>query len=176
MRLATILLLLMVTLTAAAERIQPWPENPSYWQYKGKPVLLLGASDDDNLFQWPAGKLEPQLDKMHAAGANYVRNTMSDRRDRDWELYPFLRRPDGTYDLEQWNPEYWERFERFLKWTAERDIIVQIEVWDRFDYSREHWLTHPYNPKNNVNYTTATSKLKHAYKRHPGTNEQPFFF
>ena len=30
--------------------------------------------------------------------------------------------------------EYWQRFQNMLKWTAERKIIVQIEVWDRFDY------------------------------------------
>lgn len=36
-----------------AGRIQPWPENPRYWQYKGQPVLLLGGSKDDNLFQIP---------------------------------------------------------------------------------------------------------------------------
>ena len=33
--------------------------------------------------------------------------------------------------------------------TARRGIIVQIEVWDRFDYSRDNWEPHPYNPKNN---------------------------
>lgn len=32
--------------------IQPWPENPWYWSYRGEPVLLLGGTDDDNLFQW----------------------------------------------------------------------------------------------------------------------------
>ena len=32
-------------------RIKPYAENPSYWQYKGKPVLLLGGSVEDNLFQ-----------------------------------------------------------------------------------------------------------------------------
>ena len=25
------------------ERIKPWPENPYYWEYDGKPTLLLGA-------------------------------------------------------------------------------------------------------------------------------------
>ena len=25
------------------ERIRPFSENPFYWQYKGKPVLLLGG-------------------------------------------------------------------------------------------------------------------------------------
>lgn len=41
------------------KRIQPWVENPWFWQYKGKPVMLLGASGDDNLFQWPAKMLVP---------------------------------------------------------------------------------------------------------------------
>jgi len=74
---------------AAARDIQPWNENPWYWQYNGEPVLLLGASSDDNLFQWPAEMLVPHLDSMKNIGANYVRNTMSDRNDRGFELYPF---------------------------------------------------------------------------------------
>jgi len=157
-------------------RIQPWPGNPFYWQYKGGPVLLLGGSDDDNLFQWPADKLRPHLDAIRAAGGNYVRNTMSDRRDKGWELYPFLRLDNGKYDLQRWNPEYWARFEQFLQWTAERDIIVQIEVWDRFDYSQGNWTPHPYNPANNVNYTFEQSGFAPEYPLHPGQNKQPFFF
>jgi hypothetical protein len=156
--------------------IRPWTENPFYWQYQGEPVLLLGGSDDDNLFQWPGDKLRPQLDKLKAAGGNYVRNTMSDRRDGGWELYPFQQRADGKYDLDRWNPEYWRRFEQFLRWTSERDIIVQIEIWDRFDYSREHWPPHPYNPANNVNYTFGQSGFSAEYPEHPGQNRQPFFF
>jgi hypothetical protein len=137
---------------------------------------LLGASDDDNLFQWPSPDLERHLDAMKAVGANYVRNTMSDRRDKGFELYPFKRRDDGKYDLEQWNDAYWRRFDRFLAETAKRAIIVQIEVWDRFDYSRDNWPGHPYNPKNNVNYSPKQSTLAAVYPDHPGRNRQPFFF
>ncbi len=54
---------------AASDRIQPWPDNPRYWQFKGQPVLLLGGSQDDNLFQLP--HLQEHLDEMAAAGANY---------------------------------------------------------------------------------------------------------
>lgn len=157
-------------------RIQPWSENPSYWQYKGKPVLLLGASDDDNLFQWPLEKLGPQLDAMVASGANYIRNTMSDRHDRGWELYPFEKLDTGKYDLDHWNAAYWKRFEKLLHLTAERGIIVQIEVWDRFDYSTKYWPPHPYNPKNNINYSSEESGLAIDYPQHPGANQQPFFF
>jgi hypothetical protein len=31
--------------------IRPFSENLFYWEYNGKPVLLLGGSVDDNLFQ-----------------------------------------------------------------------------------------------------------------------------
>ncbi len=157
-----------------ADRIRPYAANPRYWQYKGKPVLLLGGSKDDNLFQIPG--LREHLDQMSKVGANYIRNTMSDRPDFGFEVYPFLKRADGKYDLEQWNPEYWRRFSEMLKLTYERGIVVQIEVWDRFDYSQARWPIHPYNPKNNVNYTAEQSGLKDAYPNHPGANDQPFFF
>lgn len=157
-----------------ADRIQPWSENPRYWQYKGRPVLLLGGSKDDNLFQIP--DLKEHLDEMAAVGANYIRNTMSDRPDKGFEVYPFAKRPDGKYDLEQWNDEYWRRFENMLRWTAERGIIVQIEVWDRFDYSTKNWEPHPYNPRNNVNYSYEQSGFAEHYPDHPGANRQPFFF
>ena len=170
--------LLYLTMQAllGSDQIQPWTDNPSYWQYKGEPILLVGGSDDDNLFQWPEDQLRQQLDLIAETGANYVRNTMSDRQDKGFELYPFLRLPSGKYDLNHWNPEYWERFSRFLEWTAARDIIVQIEVWDRFDYSRDHWPGHPYNPVNNVNYTEQDTGLAAEYPLHPGRNVQPFFF
>ncbi|MBF6629133.1 MAG: hypothetical protein ITG04_11605 [Proteiniphilum sp.] len=156
--------------------IQPWDKNPRFWQYEGKPVMLLGASDDDNLFQWPAEMLVPHLDNMKKIGANYVRNTMSDRRDKGFELYPFSENDDGRYDLNQWNEAYWKRFDFFLKETARRNIIVQIELWDRFDYSQKNWDANPYNPNNNINYNKKESGLKDAYPDHPGSNRQPFFF
>jgi len=159
---------------AAAGQIEPYEKNPYYWQYNGKPVLLLGASDDDNLFQWP--DIVPHLDKMKAAGANFIRNTMSDRRDKGFEIYPFKQLPDGKYDLDQWNEAYWDRFETMLRETHKRQIVVQIEVWDRFDYSMQNWPPHPYNPKNIINYTEAESGLAPEYPEHPGKNRQPFFF
>lgn len=175
-----ILILLAVMACAAAElptpnplRIQPWAENPYYWQYQGKSVLLLGGSKDDNLFQIP--DLEEHLDLLASVGGNYIRNTMSDRVDKGFEVYPFKQLPDGKYDLLQDNEEYWRRFSELLRLTYERDIIIQIEVWDRFDYSRDNWTPHPYNPKNNVNYTVEQSGLGTEYANHPGSDEQPFF-
>ena len=97
---------------AAEDAIQPDDENPRYWKYKGRRIVLLGGSDDDNLFQMP--DMEQHLDLLAACGGNYVRNTMSDRPDKGHEVYPFARNADGKYDLEQWNDEYWNRFLNFL--------------------------------------------------------------
>jgi len=168
------------TATAAAEnadRIKPWAEDPRYWQYKGQPVLLLGGTKDDSLFQIP--DLKEHLDLLAAVGGNYVRNTMSARLDKGFEVQAFRRLADGKYDLDEWNDEYWTRFENLLRWTHERDIIVQIEVWDRFDYTdargANHWQASPYRPEGNVNYTGAETGLADRYPDHPSRDKQPFF-
>lgn len=153
------------------DRIRPWSEDVRYWQYRGEPVLLIGGSREDNLFQIP--DLEQQLDLLASVGGNYIRNTMSDRDEGD--AYPYARLDDGRYDLDRWNDEYWERFESLLRLTHERDIIVQIEVWDRFDLSRDNWQRHPYRPANNINYTGEQTGLDDAYPEHPGRDLQPFY-
>ena len=33
--------------------IKPYLNNEYYWQYKGEPVVLLGGSSQDNIFQEP---------------------------------------------------------------------------------------------------------------------------
>jgi len=151
-------------------RIRIYPQNRAYWQYEGKTVLLLGGSAEDNLFQIP--NLNEHLDLLASVGGNYVRCTMSSRDEGN--VWPFAKE-GAMFDLTTWNPEYWARFERFLQLTAERDIIVQIEVWATFDYYRDPWSRNPFNPKNNVNYTAAESKLPTAVNSHPLALQNPFF-
>ena len=127
--------LLCAAVGADENRIRPSDEHPRYWQYNGKTVMLLGGSVKDSLFQIPY--LEAHLDEMKAVGANYIRNTMSDRKDRGFELWRAAQLPDGRYDLDQWNDAYWERFENMLKWTAETRNHRPDRSVDRFDYSRE---------------------------------------
>jgi hypothetical protein len=154
-----------------ADRIQPWRNNPRYWQYKGQPTMLLGGSKTDHFFL--LDDLREHVDEIHAAGANYVRNTMSQREGK--ELKPHKLLPDGKFDMDQWNEAYWQRFQNMLKWTAERDIIVQIEVWDRFDFSQKNWDSSPWNPKNNINYTFEQTGFAEEYPAAPSVDAQPFF-
>ena len=136
------------------DRIQIYKENPRYWQYKGEPILLIGGSVEDNLFQIP--NLKTHLERLKSVGGNYVRSTMSWVDEGD---VPPFKKVDDLYDLNQWNDEFWNRFRNFITWTHEMDIIVQIEVWATFNYYREPWAANPFNPKNNSNYTAEETGL-----------------
>jgi len=160
--------------SASEGRIDIYQANPAYWQYQGKPILLLGGSKDDNLFQIP--DLKEHLDLLQSVGGNYVRNTMSSRSDQGFEVQAFRQLADGKYDLDQWNDEYWRRFENLLTWAEQRDIIVQIEVWATFDYYRENWAAHPLNPKNNINYTAEETGLPLEVNSHPTQKGNNFFW
>ena len=152
--------------------IQIYQNNPRYWQYQGMPVLLLGGSDDDNLFQWTGVRLIDQLNLLKSLGGNYVRCTMSSRDEGN--VWPF-EQMNGKFNLNQWNNEYWQRFENFLKLTRERDIIVQVEIWATYDFYREIWQRHPFNPKNNINYTAEQTGLSERVDHRPGYSENVFF-
>lgn len=69
----------MVDIKDSNGDIKPYKNNPWYWEYKGSPILLRGASDSHNLFQWTGKQLTDHLDLLLSIGGNFVRNTMSDR-------------------------------------------------------------------------------------------------
>ncbi|MFC1717642.1 hypothetical protein ACFL6S_28530 [Candidatus Poribacteria bacterium] len=154
-----------------SDRIQPYKANPTYWQYKGEPVLLIGGSKTDHIFLLE--DLKDHLDEMKEVGGNYVRNTMSQREGK--ELKPHKLLDNGNFDTDQWNEEYWKQFQNMLEWTSEREIFVQIEVWDRFDYSTGNWGHSPWNPGINVNYTYEETGFAEEYPLHPTRDKHPFF-
>jgi hypothetical protein len=91
--------------------IRPTSEYPGYWEYRGNPILLIGGTDTDNLFQKPF--VITQLHDLATAGGNYIRNTMSARESDD--VQPFLKLENGLYELNQWNPEYWHKLDTILQ-------------------------------------------------------------
>ncbi len=153
--------------------LQVSQEFPQYWEYGGEPLMLLGGSDEDNLFQLSG--LEEQLNLLLSVGGNYVRNTMSSRDSGNvWAFY--LDPKSGIYDLNQWNPEYWRRFQELLELSSEREVIVQVEVWATFDFYRENWDNNPFNPRNNNNYTAERTRLPLEVPTHPIYCDNPFFW
>jgi hypothetical protein len=171
MRTLSFLSLLLLGLGHTFAQLTYSAEKPVYWNWEGKPIMLIGGSAEDNLFQLPY--VEAHLDSLVAVGGNYVRNTMSSRDAGN--RWPFAK-TDSLYDLNQWDEVYWQRFADFLTMTAERGIFVQLEVWATFDFYRENWLLNPFNPKNNRNYTPERTNLLTEVPTHPIFTDNPFFY
>ncbi|MHC4445350.1 MAG: hypothetical protein ACYTF1_12680 [Planctomycetota bacterium] len=154
-----------------AERIRIYEGNKYYWQYQGKPVLLLGGSDEDNLFNDPE-LMTRDLNNLQQCGGNYIRGTLSWRDESN--VYPYLKQGD-KFDLIQFNPEFFNRLERCCQECNKRGIIVQPEIWATWDFYVTRWVTNPFNPANNINYTPENTKLLVAWEPLPWQNPQPFF-
>lgn len=76
-------------------RIRPYLKNPRFWEFEGAPILLIGGSVEDNLFQ--ITNLEEHLDHLVDAGGNYVRCTMSSRDEGN--VWPYA---EENTTLEAW--------------------------------------------------------------------------
>ncbi len=152
--------------------ISIYPENKFYWQYNGKPVLLIGGSVEDNVFQIP--DLEEHLDILESNGGNYLRCTMSSRDDGNEKPY---KKINGLYDLNHPNPEYWAKFKNFLNQTSQRDIIIQVELWATYDFynSPVGWTKNVFNPANNLNYSAKESGLPEVVEHTAQFKINPFF-
>lgn len=177
-----LLLIAVIAFVSPCSAIEVYSKNPFYWSRDGKPILLLGGSGDDNLFQWAGAefgdKLSKHLDLLVSVGGNYVRNSMNSRNNAcdgyndDYMAYPFKKLASGKYDLDRWNDDYWSRLDTFLKETQKRTIFVQLELWDLWaTVGKVPWSKQPWNPDNNVNYTYDNTVLK----RGMGGERQPFF-
>ena len=169
-KIVVLVVLLFPVKTFSQEReIKPYTQNPYYWQYQNRPVLLIGGSDNDNLFQ--SSDPGAELDKIKAAGGNYIRCTLSCSDEGD--EWPYWR-AGLRFNLNKFNPEFWKRLDAFFKQTEERGIIVQLEIWDFHDFV-DIWNRNPWNPALNNVFTTENTKLKEHYGDSK-TTKHDFFF
>lgn len=155
------------------EGLQIYPDNPFYWMMDGQPVLLIGGTMEDNLFQ--IDSLKEHLELLKSVGGNYVRCTMSARDDGNAK--PYAKNDDGLYDLNHFNPEYWNRLETLLRYAHELDIVAQIEIWATYDFywGAKGWAENPFNPKLNTSYTVEESGLPDTIDHPAQSANNPFF-
>ncbi|MGB5692075.1 MAG: hypothetical protein WBM43_05655 [Flavobacteriaceae bacterium] len=150
-----------------------YEQNPFYWSYNGEPILLLGATKEDNIFQ--IDDLEAHLKLLDSVGGNYIRCTLSSRDQGN--LKPYSIDDQGLYDLDQPNPEYWRRLQKLFEISAKLDIIVQMEIWATYDFywGDGRWSDNPFNPMLNRNYSSAQSRLPDSIDYPAQLKINPFF-
>jgi hypothetical protein len=153
--------------------IHIYDKNPMYWQYDGVPEFLFGGSSNDNLHQ--NNNFIAELNLLDSLGGNFVRGNMSWRDEGNVKPY---NDSNGIFNLNVFNPDYWYRFESFIKETKKRGIIVQLEIWPTVDFHKFNdrgWNENPFNPMFNSNYTAETSGLPEVHHVYHWEKLNPFF-
>ncbi len=156
-----------------ATTIEQSSAHPFYWEVDGAPTLLLGGTADDNLFQ--IEHLHEHLRALKATGGNVIRCTLSSRDEGN--VKPYATDGAGLFDLQEFNPGYWNRLSQLLAWTAELGIIVQVEIWATYDFywGDYGWASNPFNPTANRTYSADQSGLPQVIDHPAQTAVNPFF-
>lgn len=157
---------------ASAQPIRLHPANNRYFEFKGKPVVLVTSAEHYgavlNLdFDW-----KTYLKTLSDEGMNYTRifagsyveipgsfgiekNTLAPATGRF--IAPWKRTEEaGTYegenkfDLDTWNPEFFDRLKDFIREADNRGVFVEVTLFCS-TYDDKAWLRHPFYPGNNVN-------------------------
>jgi hypothetical protein len=133
--------------------ISPYPANPHYFAYKGKPVLLITSDQHYGAVINQDFDYLAFLDTLTAAGMNFTRIYPGAYIERDGEfvpdnvlgprpgrqILPWARSREsgahdvlgGTkFDLDTWDDEYFHRLHGFLRAARDRDIIVDIAFFN----------------------------------------------
>lgn len=154
--------------------------------YRGRPVCLLAASEHYGAVINASFDYRSYLDQMSLEGLRLTRtfalfrelqsdrNPYSTCKPESTEFVAPYRRTGpgiardglGTYDLEQWNPQYFARLHDFLSLAMEREIIVELTLLSN-TYSETVWALSPLHGDNNVNSLGPTPWHDYLSMRNP---------
>ncbi len=164
----------LCTALRGAEAVKIHPENPKYLLFRGKPLVLISASEHYGSVINRSFDYEKYLDdaaehKMTMTRTfllyrelQSARNPSSPCKPESPDyLAPYVRKGparalDGepVYDLDSWNLEYFERLHKFLDAASKRGIVVELTVFSNA-YSPETWSLNPLRAENNLQHVGA---------------------
>jgi hypothetical protein len=157
---------------AAAPALRLHPENPHYFEFRGKPAVIVTSGEHYgavlNLDFDFARYLETlERDGLNGtrtfAGAyceapgafNIANNTLAPKAGRF--ICPWARSDQPGYgnggnkfDLSRWDEAYFKRLKAFLAEASRRGVIVELNLFCPF-YEESMWKLSPMNALNNVN-------------------------
>jgi hypothetical protein len=157
------------TVDSPAKAISLHPENPRYFLFRNRPLVLVAATEHYGSVINRAFNFERYLadaaDKHQTMTRTFLlfreqqsaRNPSSPCKPESPDFVtPWPRTGPGNaidgeprYDLDQWNPEYFRRLHRFLSRASELGIVVELTLFSN-SYGDGVWALNPLRAENNV--------------------------
>lgn len=174
----------------AAAPIQLHPQNPHYFQWRGRPAVLVTSAEHYGAVLNLDFDFRRYLDTLakdglnltrtfsgayceNPAAFNITRNTLAPAPGRF--LCPWAR--SGTpgyanggnkFDLTQWDEAYFRRLREFVHHASRRGVVVEFTFFCPF-YKDDMWNLSPMNAANNVNGIGSVSRTNvHTLDKHGG--------
>ena len=145
------------------------PENPHYYIFQGKPTVLITSAEHYGAVVNKDFDYVAYLDALHSYGLNYTRiypgflfepigkfgkgNTLGVKPASLTVPWARSQAPGcvlcgNKFDLDRWDPEYFQRLRDFVAKAGERDVVVEICFFNA-QYS-DTWPISPLYYENNV--------------------------
>ncbi|HZR20084.1 MAG TPA: hypothetical protein VFE51_22565 [Verrucomicrobiae bacterium] len=169
---STNLICTLFTLSAGAAPLALHPENPRYFLYHGKPLVVVTSGEhygavlnlDFDYVKYLATLAGDGLNGTRTwAGAycephtafNIAQNTLAPAPGRficPWarSAQPGYANGGNKFDLTKWDPGYFRRLKDFMSQASKRGIIVELNLFCPF-YEESMWSLSPMNAYNNIN-------------------------
>lgn len=146
------------------------PDNPRYFLYRGRPRVLITATEHYGAVLNRNFDYVRYLDGAANGKATLSRcfllfrelegamNPHSPCKPTPGEyVSPFPRSGPGyatdgfpRFDLDRWDQEYFQRLHGYLTEAAARDVVIELTLFSN-TYSDKVWELNPFNVKNNIN-------------------------
>lgn len=175
MRPLLTVLILAGLLQATAGRGTPpialHPDNPHYFQWRGRPTALITSAEHYGAVLNLDFDYRRYLETLRADGMNYTRifsgayveprgafniarNTLAPEAGRficPWARsdQPGYANGGNRFDLSAYDPAYFERLRDFVAYAGEQGVVVELALFCPM-YEEKQWALSPMNPQNNI--------------------------
>jgi hypothetical protein len=163
------------------------PENPKLFEFRGRPLVLVTATEHYGAVMNRPFRFERYLPDAAKKGITLTRlftlfrelqtpiNPYSTCKPESPDyVAPYLRTGPGRaldgelkFDLDRPNPEFFDRLHRFVGMAAECGIVVEVVLFSN-TYTEAVWALNPLHAQNNVNGMVAIEWPDYLSRRHPG--------
>ena len=171
------------------------PNNPKRFEFRGKPLVFITATEHygailNRKFDFER-YLADMADKRMTLTREFMlyreietpKNPMSALKPPPPDyVAPYARTGPGTatdglpmFDLDRWNPEFFERLHKFLGLASEHGIVVEIVLFSN-TYGGREWALNPLNKANNTSDVEEIEWRDYTTSRHPKVFERQAAF